>query len=93
MVALLFCERKCVDMYWIVWAVVGLLVWWGMNTLVKGDGSGWWASLIVALLGSWLGDLLLGDWLWVWAGFNVIAGVIGAFVLTWLWSLISKKMG
>lgn len=83
-------------MYWIVWAVVGLIVWWGLNTWLKGDGAaagGWWASLIFALLGSWLGDLLLGNWLWVLAGFNVIAGAIGAIVLTWLWHFFSKKWG
>ncbi|GED67887.1 hypothetical protein BRE01_15890 [Brevibacillus reuszeri] len=80
-------------MFWVVWAIVGVVVWWAMNMLMTGkaSGTGWWASLIVALLGSWLGDLVLGNWLWMWAGFNVIAGVIGAVVLTWLWNLITKK--
>jgi uncharacterized membrane protein YeaQ/YmgE (transglycosylase-associated protein family) len=81
-------------MFWIVWAVVGLVVWWGMGTMMKGSagGSGWWMSLIAALLGSWLGDLLLGDWLWMLVGFNVIAGAIGAIILTWLWNQVSKQM-
>ncbi|NGQ96612.1 GlsB/YeaQ/YmgE family stress response membrane protein [Brevibacillus sp. SYP-B805] len=80
-------------MFWIVWAVVGLVVWGIMSYWQTGAlaGKGWWASLIAALVGSWLGDLLLGDWGWLAAGYNVIAGAIGAIVLTWLWSLVSKK--
>jgi uncharacterized membrane protein YeaQ/YmgE (transglycosylase-associated protein family) len=82
-------------MFWMVWAIVGLVVWGVMNRWLTGEvaGKGWWASLIAALLGSWLGDWVLGDWVWVAAGFNVIAGIIGAVVLTWLWNLVSKKMG
>ncbi|WJQ82435.1 hypothetical protein [Brevibacillus brevis] len=81
-------------MFWFVWAVVGVVVWWAMSLICKGkaNGSGWWASLIAALLGSWLGDLVLGDWLWMWAGFNVIAGAIGAVVITWLWCLVVKQL-
>ncbi|MDC0761028.1 MULTISPECIES: hypothetical protein [Brevibacillus] len=81
-------------MFWFVWAVVGVVVWWAMSRICSGKaaGSGWWASLIAALLGSWLGDLVLGDWLWMWAGFNVIAGVIGAVVVTWLWCLVVKQL-
>lgn len=94
MKASLSCEGKCVLMFWVVWAIVGVVVWWAMNMLMTGKagGTGWWASLIVALLGSWLGDLILGNWLWMWAGFNVLAGAIGAIVLTWLWNLMSKQL-
>ncbi|MDR7315473.1 hypothetical protein [Brevibacillus nitrificans] len=81
-------------MFWLVWVLVSLIVWWGMNTLMTGKagGNGWLASLIVALLGTWLGDLLLGNWLWILAGFNVFAGVIGGVVLVWLWNLVSKQL-
>lgn len=82
-------------MFWLVWALVGVVVWLVMDYFMSGKagGSGWWASLIVTLIGSWLGDFLLGDWLWMWAGFNVIAGIIGAVVLNWLWSLLRKQVG
>ncbi len=81
-------------MFWIVWAVVGVVVWAVVNYWLTGDltGKSWWTSLIAALVGSWLGDLLLGDWAWIVAGFNVIAGVIGAALLTWLWHLASKNL-
>ncbi|WP_245590418.1 hypothetical protein [Aneurinibacillus terranovensis] len=81
-------------MYWIIWAVVGVVFWGIMNYWITGQvaGKGWWASLIATLIGSWLGDFLLGDWVWVIAGFNVIAGAIGAIVFNWLWSLVREKM-
>lgn len=92
--ATILLEGTCDVMYWIVWAIVGLIVWGGMNYFMSGKigGKGWWISLVAALLGSWLGDFLLGDWVWVVAGFNVLAGAIGAIVLTWLWSLVDKSM-
>lgn len=93
-IAIIIREGKDDRMYWIVGGLVGLVVWWGMNMLMTGKagGTGWLATLIVALLGSWLGDLILGDWLWMLAGFNVIAGAIGAVVLTWLWNMIAKQL-
>ncbi|MGE5704187.1 MAG: GlsB/YeaQ/YmgE family stress response membrane protein [Clostridia bacterium] len=81
-------------MFWVVWAVVGVVVWWVMGQLAsKGSSSGWWLSLLATLVGSWLGDYLLGDWWWMVAGFNVVAGLIGAVVLNWLWSQIRKLGG
>lgn len=81
-------------MFWVVWAVVSLIVWIIMNTWVTGQGKGcWWASLIVTLVGSWLGNALLGQWAWILAGFNVFAGAIGAIVFNWLWSLVRKQFG
>lgn len=75
--------------------MVGVVVWVVMNHWMTGQvaGKDWWVSLILALLGSWLGDFLLGDWVWVIAGFNVIAGAIGAIVFNWLWSLVREQMG
>ncbi|MGD8190966.1 hypothetical protein ACQCN2_13395 [Brevibacillus ginsengisoli] len=82
-------------MFWVMWAIVSLVVWGITNLWMTGQvtGRNWWASLIAALVGGWLGDWLLGDWLWVVAGFNVIAGVIGSGVFNWLWSLVSKQKG
>ncbi len=81
-------------MFWVVWAVVSLVVWVLMNYFTTGQaaGKGWWASLIVTLVGTWLGTFLLGSWAWVVAGFNVIAGIIGGAVLHWLWGLLRKKV-
>lgn len=80
-------------MFWLVWAVVGVVFWALMNYWLTGQVAGrdWLASLIATLLGTWLGDLLLGDWAWMLAGFNVIAGAIGAIVFNWLWNLIRKQ--
>lgn len=79
-------------MFWVVWAVVGVVVWFIMNNWVTGQGKNmWWASLIATLVGVWLGDFLLGDWAWMLAGFNVFAGAIGGIVFNWLWSLLRKQ--
>lgn len=82
-------------MYWVIWAVVSVVVWGIMNFWMTGQiaGKNGWASLIATLVGGWLGDWLLGDWLWMMAGFNVIAGVIGAGLFNWLWSLVSNQKG
>ncbi|MGO0059846.1 hypothetical protein ACTID9_07520 [Brevibacillus fluminis] len=78
-------------MFWVVWAVVGVVVWIVMNTWLTGQKDMWWASLIATLVGTWLGDFLLGDWAWMLAGFNVIAGIIGGVVFNWLWGLLRKQ--
>ncbi|WCK55216.1 hypothetical protein PP175_04305 [Aneurinibacillus sp. Ricciae_BoGa-3] len=77
-----------------MWAIVSIVVWGVMNFLMTGEvaGKDWWASLLATLIGGWLGDLLLGHWLWVFAGYNIIAGAIGAIVFNWLWSLVRRNM-
>jgi uncharacterized membrane protein YeaQ/YmgE (transglycosylase-associated protein family) len=79
--------------FWVVWALVGIVAWGLMNLWTTGQvaGKGWVLSLIAALIGSWLGDFVLGDWIWVVGGFNIIAGAIGAVILNWLWSLVRGK--
>jgi uncharacterized membrane protein YeaQ/YmgE (transglycosylase-associated protein family) len=77
-----------------MWGIVGIVVWGVMNFLMTGEvaGKDWWASLLATLIGAWLGDLLLGQWLWVFAGYSIIAGAIGAIVFNWLWSLVRRSM-
>ncbi|GAB7386805.1 hypothetical protein BSNK01_06410 [Bacillaceae bacterium] len=80
-------------MYWIVWVIISLIAWWGMDRLLKAKPGwgGWVSSLIVSLIGALLGDLLLGDWWWMLAGYNVIAGLLGAVVLTWVWRYVTSR--
>lgn len=77
-------------MYWLIWAVAGLVAWWAMGQWMKGNEGmgGSWASLVMSLVGAGLGDWVLGDWLWMLGGYNVVAGLIGAFVVNWLWGLL-----
>lgn len=43
--------------------------------------GGFWNRLLGAAVGAIGGDLILGDWGWMFGGYNVIAGVIGALVI------------
>ncbi|NLM96280.1 MAG: hypothetical protein GX175_01445 [Halanaerobiaceae bacterium] len=55
---------------------------------------GYWNRLIGSVIGALAGELLLsriGEWGWILAGFNVIAGVIGAFVIGSLYIFIVNK--
>lgn len=80
-------------MYWLVWLVVGLVSWWAMGQWAKGN-EGWggkWAALVMSLVGAGLGDFALGDWLWMLEGYNVVAGLIGAVVVNWLWGRLKNN--
>lgn len=81
-------------MYWIVLIVVGVIVSLVFNPIFfKGKTfkyGGYWSILIAALLGAWVGDLVLGNWGWMLASYNVIAGLIGAVIFNFLWDLIAK---
>jgi len=48
---------------------------------------GYWALLIVDLIGAWLGDLVFGDWALI-NGYNIVGGIIGAIVLDLVWKYV-----
>ncbi|MGE5576237.1 MAG: hypothetical protein ACM3TT_03450 [Syntrophothermus sp.] len=82
-------------MYWLVLLIVGILVCWLATVWFAKEKQvygGWGAILIASLVGAWLGDVALKDWGWVLARFNVIAGLIGAAVLSWLWTIFAKSV-
>jgi len=80
-------------MYYVVLIVVSLLVAWVLQAIFKNleIPGGYWNRLVGAVIGALLGDLLLGDWGWMLAGYNVIAGVIGAFVIGLLYIFLFNK--
>ncbi|RXT04254.1 hypothetical protein [Ammoniphilus sp. CFH 90114] len=87
-------EGKYAAMFWLVWIIVSLLAWWGIDQWIDsntGFGS-WWASLIMSLVGAWLGDTLLGSLFFVLGGFNVIGGLAGGVLFTWLWNKAKAKV-
>lgn len=81
-------------MYWVTLIIVGLLVgsavksWLAKEKTLKGEP---WIRFIVTIIGAWLGDVILGDWGWMLAGYNVIAGIIGSFVLGWIWTAVGVE--
>ncbi|MEW9671386.1 hypothetical protein [Ammoniphilus sp. 3BR4] len=81
-------------MFWLAWITVSLLAWWGIDQWIDSNtGFGtWWASLIMSLVGAWLGANLLGDLFLVLDGYNVIGGLAGGVLLTWMWTLAKEKI-
>ncbi len=78
-------------MYWVTLIVVGLIVGWAVKSWLAQDKtlrSEPWLRFLITIIGAWLGDAILGDWGWMLAGYNVIAGIIGSFVLGWIWTLV-----
>lgn len=53
--------------------------------------GGYWNRLVGSLIGAIIADLVLGDWGWMLAGFNVIAGLIGAFLIGWLYIYLVNR--
>lgn len=65
---------------------IGLAISWATRQcLLRGQElpGGIWTTLMVGVLGAWLGSTLLGRWGWVWKGVNLIGSLIIAFALAW----------
>ncbi len=82
-------------LYWLLLLVTGLVVGYALNPLVfKGKTfkyGGTWSVLGSSLIGAWGGDYFLGDWGLVYGDYNLIAGLIGAVVLNFVWDYIAMK--
>lgn len=58
--------------------------------------GGYWNRLVGSVIGGLVGDLVLRNWVihewgWMLAGFNVIAGIIGSFLIGLLYIFIVNK--
>lgn len=62
----------------IVGALIGAIAGWITR---RGDSMNWFFNIIAGLLGSYLGEALLGSWGWKVAGMAIFPSVIGATVL------------
>ena len=80
-------------MYFLVLIIVSLIMAWVLQTSFKSKEipGGYWNRLVGAIIGALLGDLVLGDWGWMLAGYNVVAGIIAAFLIGWLYIYIVSK--
>lgn len=79
-------------MYFLWYLLIGLAAGWIANLIVKGGGSGLLINLIVGLIGGLLGGWLVSLFGWVPTGTvgTLLTSVIGAIVLLWIVSLITR---
>ena len=62
----------------IIGAVIGAIA----GTITgRGNSMGWIANIIAGLVGSWLGQALLGSWGPSLAGMALVPSIIGAIIL------------
>ena len=79
-------------MLYILWTcLIGILCGWLAGKIFKGSGNGLILNLILGLAGSWVGNLLFG-WLLKSDGIGgFICSLLGAIVVLWVASKISRK--
>ncbi len=80
-------------MYLLSFIVVSLVVAYILQISFKKMEVRWgfWNRLLGAAIGAIAGDLALGDWGFMFGGYNVIAGIIGAAIIGWLYIYIMSR--
>lgn len=73
--------------------IVGAIAGWLATTVLKKEGYGLWANLVIGILGAFI-----GGWLFRLIGFdawgivaNLIVAFIGALILLWVIDFLKKK--
>ncbi|MGV2993245.1 GlsB/YeaQ/YmgE family stress response membrane protein [Streptococcus porcinus] len=78
----------------IIWTLlVGALIGLIAGALTKGGSMGWIANILAGLIGSWLGQALLGSWGPSLAGMALIPSIIGAVIVVVVTSFMLRKVG
>lgn len=75
----------------VVGVVVGLLATYA-RLWSRTMPGGWLVGVIGGLLGAYLGGVLIGKWGWMLGGLNVIGGIIGALVISYLVEVFGPKL-
>ena len=73
----------------IVGALIGVIA--GAITS-RGAAMGWISNILAGLIGSWLGESLLGTWGPSLAGMALIPSIIGAVILVLIVSWVTPRM-
>lgn len=58
----------------------------------RGGAMGWISNIIAGIVGSWLGEMILGSWGPSLAGMALVPSLIGAIVLVLIVSFVLSKM-
>ena len=73
----------------IVGAIIGVIAGAITN---KGKSMGWIANILAGLIGSSIGQALLGTWGPSLAGMAIVPSIIGAVILVLVVSLVSRSV-
>lgn len=78
----------------LIWVlIIGSIIGAIAGAIVGRDSKmGCWANIVAGLVGSWIGERLLGDWGWHLAGIAVFPAIIGAVILVIVVSFIFQRM-
>lgn len=80
-------------MHWLWVIIVGAVIGAVAGAVTsKGESMGWIGNIVAGLVGSSLGEALLGSWGPQLAGMAVIPSVIGAVILVALVSFIMSRI-
>jgi uncharacterized membrane protein YeaQ/YmgE (transglycosylase-associated protein family) len=73
-------------MNWLTSIIIGIVAGWLAGQISKNHGFGIWSDLIVGIIGSFIGNMLLGFLGFAVYGIigNIIAATAGALVLLWI---------
>lgn len=77
----------------IITILIGALAGFLAGKIMKGAGFGFWINLLVGIAGGFIGGNVL-SWFGIeWGGFigQIVTAVIGAVLLLWVVSLITRK--
>ena len=80
-------------MYFLWYILIGLVAGWLPNLIMKGSGSGLILNIIVGIIGGVLGGWLLSLFGIVAVGTigSLLTALIGAIILLWIVSLITRR--
>jgi uncharacterized membrane protein YeaQ/YmgE (transglycosylase-associated protein family) len=83
---------KPVHFLW--WIIVGLIAGWITGKLMRGEGYGAFADIVLGIIGA-----VVGGWIMQAIGFSgqggtlytILVAVIGAVIVTWIFRLITGR--
>lgn len=77
----------------IIGAIIGAIAGWLTSKMTDNSAAlGWIGNIVAGLVGSWLGEKLLGTWGPSLAGMSLIPSIIGAIVIVLIVSVIIRYL-
>jgi len=75
------------------WIVVGVIAGWITGKIMRGEGYGFWADMLLGIAGALLGGFIAGHLGFGGGGliFTLVIAVIGAIIIVFLFRLITGR--